>query len=299
MELRHIRYFLAVAEEGNFTRAAARVGIGQPPLSLLIKGLEAEVGVRLFHRVPHGAELTEAGQAFLERVRSIPGCATDAIEAARRAARGEVGRLALGFPASAALNPIVPAIIRAFRRGFPEVDLRLEEADSKTLSAGVIGGSLDVAILRPSQFEPDELHLQQLVNERLVVALPSAYAKGHEPGDVDLRTLRDESVILAPRDIGPSLYDAVLNACREAGFEPKLRQPAPQLVSILSLVSAELGFSLVPECMRQVQVDGVVHRQIVSPVPHVRLAIAYTSSRPSRLVRNFSTMALTVVKNFG
>ncbi len=299
MELRHIRYFLAVAEEGNFTRAAARVGIGQPPLSLQIKDLEAEVGAQLFHRVPHGAELTEAGQAFLERVKSIPGCATDAIEAARRAARGEVGRLALGFPASAALNPIVPATIRAFRRGFPEVELRLEEADSKTLSAGVIDGRLDAAILRPAQFEPGELQLQPLVDERLVVALPSTHAKAHERGDVDLRALREESVILAPRDIGPSLYSAVLSACRKAGFEPKLGQPAPQIVSILSLVSAEMGFSLVPECMRQLQVNGVVYRSIVSPVPHVRLAIAYKSSRPSRLIRSFLTMALTVVKDFG
>ena len=300
MELRHIRYFIAVAEEGNFTRAAARVGIGQPPLSLQIKDLEAELGVQLFHRVPHGAELTEAGQAFLERVKSIPGCAVDAVEAARRAARGEVGRLALGFPASAALNPIVPAIIRAFRRGFPEVELRLEEADSKTLSAGVIDGRLDAAILRPalSESERGDLHLQPLVDERLLVALPSGHAAAHEPGEVDLRALREDPVILSPRDIGPSLHNAVLNACREAGFEPKLGQPAPQIVSILSLVSAEMGFSLVPECMRQLRVSGVVYRPIAPPVPHVRLAIAYKSSQPSRVIRSFTTMALTIAKDF-
>jgi DNA-binding transcriptional LysR family regulator len=298
MELRHIRYFVAVAEEGNFTRAAARVGISQPPLSLQIKDLEAELGVQLFHRVPHGAELTEAGQAFLERVKSIPGCAADAVEAARRAARGEVGRLALGFPASAALNPIVPATVRAFRRGFPEVELRLEEADSKALLASVIDGRLDAAILRPALFERGDLHLQPLVDERLLVALPSAHAAAHEPGEVDLRALREDPVILSPRDIGPSLHNAVLNACREAGFEPKLGQPAPQIVSILSLVSAEMGFSLVPECMRQLQVSGVVYRPIAPPVPHVRLAIAYKSSQPSRVIRSFTTVALAIAKDF-
>src|ERR1700752_1218743 len=165
MELRHIRYFLAVAEEGNFTRAAARVGIGQPPLSLQIKDLEAEVGVQLFHRVPHGAELTEAGQAFFAKVKSIPGCATDAIEAAQSAARGEVGRLTLGFPGTAALNPIVPASIRSFRRGFPKVELRLEEANSETLAAGLIDGHLDVAILRPGPSHAGELHVQPLTDE--------------------------------------------------------------------------------------------------------------------------------------
>lgn len=154
MELRHIRYFLAVAEEGNFTRAAARVGIGQPPLSLQIKDLEREIGVQLFHRVPHGAELTEAGRAFLEVARQIPVTASDAVRAAQRAARGETGQLTLGFTGTAALNPIVPASIRAFRRRFPDVEMNLEEANSVALVSGLVDGRLDVAILRPAASDP-------------------------------------------------------------------------------------------------------------------------------------------------
>src|SRR5690606_29798092 len=130
MELRHIRYFLAVADEGNFTRAAARLGIGQPPLSLQIRDLEAEVGAALFHRLPHGAALTEAGQAFLEAVQPLPGQAAEAVQRARRAARGEAGQLSLGFTGSVALSPLLPACIRAFRQQFPAVDLRVEEANS-------------------------------------------------------------------------------------------------------------------------------------------------------------------------
>lgn len=290
MELRHIRYFLAVAAERNFTRAAARVGIGQPPLSLQIKDLEAEIGAQLFYRVPHGAELTDAGRAFLERVSSIPDCAADAVRAAQRAARGETGCLAVGFTASAALNPIVPESIRSFRRAFPDVELRLEEANSVTLVAGLTEGRLDAAILRPSQSEPDEIQFRRLADEALVVALPSTHVLANERGEIDLRALRNEPIILTPRTVVTGVHDAAVGACRRAGFEPRLGQPAPQIVSILSLVSVELGFSLVPDCMRQLQVKGVIYRAIRPPVPTVSVAIAHKSLRPSRLAVNFAAM---------
>src|SRR5215475_5548696 len=128
MELRHIRYFLAVAEQRNFTRAAARIGIGQPPLSLQIKDLEKEVGTALFRRIAHGAELTEAGKAFLAGVKEVPSTTEKATMAARRAARGETGALRVGFTATATFNPIVPSTIRSFRRAYPDIHLTLEEA---------------------------------------------------------------------------------------------------------------------------------------------------------------------------
>jgi DNA-binding transcriptional LysR family regulator len=297
MELRHIRYFLAVAAEGNFSRAATRVGIGQPPLSLQIKDLETEIGARLFYRVPHGAELTDAGRAFLERVSSIPDCAAEAVRAAQRAARGETGCLAVGFTASAALNPIVPKSIRSFRRAFPEVELRLEEANSVALVAGLIEGRLDAAILRPSQSGPGELQFQRLADEALVVALPGTHVFAGEPGEIDLGALKNEPLILTPRTVVTGLHDAALSACRAAGFEPKLGQPAPQIVSILSLVSAELGFSLVPDSMRQLQVNGVVYRAIRSPVPTVGVAIGHKSLRPSRLAVNFAATTRAIAKD--
>src|SRR5260221_7314961 len=141
MELRHIRYFLAVAEERHFTRAAAKVGIGQPPLSQQIKDLEAEIGAPLFHRVAHGAELTAAGEAFLEGVREIPTFAERATKAARRASRGETGSLRVGYTASSAFNAVVPAAIRAFRRAYADVDLTLEEANTTRLAAGLAGAA--------------------------------------------------------------------------------------------------------------------------------------------------------------
>jgi DNA-binding transcriptional LysR family regulator len=290
MELRHIRYFLAVAEERNFTRAAARLGIGQPPLSLQIKDLEAEVGAQLFHRVPHGAELTEAGQAFLDAVRPIPDQTAEAVWAAQRAARGDTGQLTLGFTGTAVLNPIVPSSIRAFRRSFPEVELKLEEANSVALVAGLLDGRLDVAILRPTATDPDELKIQKLVDEPLVAALPAGHAAASGQGGLDLVALKDDPLILTPRAVGTSLHDAALGACRAAGFEPTLGQSAPQIASILSLVSAELGVSLVPASMRQFAVNGVVFRTIRVPIPSVGLAVAYRKSRPARLATNFANL---------
>lgn len=291
MELRHIRYFLAVAEEGNFTRAAARVGIGQPPLSLQIKDLEREIGVQLFHRVPHGAELTEAGRAFLEVARQIPVTASDAVRAAQRAARGETGQLTLGFTGTAALNPIVPASIRAFRRRFPDVEMNLEEANSVALVSGLVDGRLDVAILRPAASDPHEIVVSRLTEERLLAALPTSHPAAQGAGHLDLATLASDPLILTPRAVGVSLHDSAVEACRVAGFEPVLGQSAPQIASILSLVSAELGFSLIPASMGELNVNGVIYREIVNPSPRLFLAAAYRRVMPSTLAKNFATVA--------
>ncbi|MDR1934944.1 MAG: LysR family transcriptional regulator [Candidatus Accumulibacter sp.] len=294
MELRHLRYFLAIAEEGNFTRAAARLGIGQPPLSQQIKDLETEVGVRLFHRVPHGAELTEAGRAFLEGVKGIPSRTVDAVRAAQRASRGETGRLSLGFTGTAVLNPIVPACVREFRRAYPEVEISFDEANSIALLAGLLDGRLDVAILRPSGSDPPELDYHTLAVETLVAVLPAAHPRAQDKGAIDLASLRDEPMILTPRAIGTSLHDAALAACRNAGFEPRLGQPAPQIASILSLVSAEQGVSLVPEYMRQFNIAGVVFRKIHGTPPTVGLAIALQRTRPPRPANNFVALARSI-----
>ncbi len=296
MELRHIRYFLAVAEEGNFTRAAARLGIGQPPLSQQIKDLETEVGARLFHRVPHGAELTEAGKAFRAAVAPLPGQATGAIEAARRAALGESGHLRLGITASAALNPIVPASIRMFRRNYPGVELHLEENNSLVLLKHILEDRLDIAIMRPSTSDPTDLKVEQLTEDELIAAVPGSHAAARTEGPIDLATLADDPLIMTSPAVGPSLYDAAINACRAAGFEPTLGPGAPQIVSILSLVAAELGVSLVPASMRQLDVKGVTYRSIRAPAPGVALSLAISKTRPPIPAVNFAGLARRAAK---
>ena len=185
LELRHIRYFLAVAEERHFTRAAAKVGIGQPPLSQQIKDLEGEVGAALFHRLAHGAELTDAGKAFLAGVKEMPSIAERATMAARRAARGETGSLRVGFTASATFNVVVPSTIRVFRRAYPDIDLTLEEANTAPLITRLREGTLDAAFLRPAAAGTGELQVRRLSEEPMVVALPERHhAAGRDGASV-------------------------------------------------------------------------------------------------------------------
>ena len=266
MELRHIRYFLAVAEERHFTRAAAKVGIGQPPLSQQIKDLEGEVGTALFHRVAHGAELTEAGKAFLSLVKEMPLIAEKATMAARRAARGETGSLRVGFTASATFNVVVPSTIRAFRRAYPDIDLSLEEANTAPLITRLREGTLDAAFLRPDAAGTGELQVRRLSEEPMVVALPKRHhAAAFE--QINLALLKDDPFLLFPREIAPTLYDTVVDACRKAGFEPIIGQVAQHMSSIVYLVAAELGVSVVPASMMQVRVTGIAYRPIAGQSP--------------------------------
>jgi DNA-binding transcriptional LysR family regulator len=292
MELRHIRYFLAVAEERHFTRAAAKVGIGQPPLSQQIKDLEAEIGAPLFHRVPQGAELTAAGQAFLEAVCDMPMLAERATKAARRAARGETGSLRIGFTASSAFNPVVPSAIRAFRRAYAGVDISLEEANSARLVVGLQDGSLDAAFLRPGVSGTEAFQLRLLSEEPMVLALPASHLVAAET-TVDLAALKDDPFLLFPRQIGPTLYDTVIGACREAGFEPVIGQLAPQIASVVNLVAAEMGVSIIPASMSQLQVSGVTYRPILRPSPMAALSLAYRRGETSPMVRNFVARAVS------
>ncbi|WP_395942824.1 LysR family transcriptional regulator [Brevundimonas sp.] len=297
MELRHIRYFLAVAEEGNFTRAAARLGIGQPPLSQQIKDLEAEVGTALFHRIPRGAELTAAGEAFLEGVRDMPDQARGAAEAARRTARGEIGSLRIGFTGSGAFNALVPHIIRDYRRAAPGVDLTLEETNSNGLVAALRAGTMDVAFLRPGAVSEEGLRFRTMAREPMVAAVPASHplaqiGPGGERKPIHLADLAEDAFILTPRVLGPSLFDLTVDACRAAGFEPIQGQSAPQIASVLALVSAEFGVALTPASMRDALSTGVVYLDLLAPAPFAPLALASRRDDRSPAVSAFISLAM-------
>jgi DNA-binding transcriptional LysR family regulator len=291
MELRHIRYFLAVAEEKNISRAAERVGIGQPPLSLQIRDLEREVGTRLFHRIPQGVELTAAGMAFYQLVRGMPVQVERAVAAALRAARGELGSLRVGFTASASFNPVVPTAIRAFRRAYPDVDVRLEESNTTRLLAGLNEGELDAVFLRPSSAGTEGLQIRLLSEEPLVAVVPTRHAAARQD-KLKLAALRDEPFIMFPRQAGPTLFDTVITACRKVGFEPRIDQSAPQLTSIMQLVAAEMGVSLVPSSMRQVQVKGVTFKELYDTTAKARVALAWRRRDTSQFLKNFIATAV-------
>jgi DNA-binding transcriptional LysR family regulator len=289
MELRHIRYFLAVAEERNFTRAAARVGIGQPPLSQQIRDLEREVGALLFRRVPSGAELTEAGRAFQEEAMTILRHAEQAKTAARRAARGETGTLRVGFTSSAAFNPIVASAIRAFRRAYPGVALVLEEANTLRLLERLEGGELDAVFIRPGRTDPEGVRLYRLGEEPMLIVMPSNHPLASRRR-LPLSALSGESFVLFPRAVGLSLYDEVVSACQRVGFEPVLGQEAPQISSVVNLVAAELGVSVVPASISQLKVAGVEYLGIEGDAPLARLALATRRDERSIAVKNFTAL---------
>ncbi len=289
MELRHIRYFVAVAEELNFTRAAIRLGIGQPPLSQQIKDLETELGSILFRRVPHGAELTEAGRAFLEESRRTLAASDNAVIAARRAARGESGRLNLGFTSSAHFNALLPLAVRDFSRRYPEVELVLEENNTHALLQGVEAGTLDVAFTHSRSREDLPLNLLPVRVEPLVAVLSASHRHAGDDA-VRLSALSTDVFIMKRRSVGPELHRTVVEACRSVGFEPRLGREAPQLATVISFVAAELGIALVPASMQQVRAPGVAYRPIEDIEASITLCLVWRRADASKVVQNFVSL---------
>lgn len=289
MELRHLRYFLAVAEEGNFTRAAAKLGIGQPPLSQQIRDLENEIGVALFHRVPHGAELTAAGTAFLGEAKASLAAAEKAKLAAQGAARGETGRLALGFTASSAFNPVVSGTIRKFRARWPDVRLTLTEMNSHLLMEKLVRGEVDAAFIRPGLENPKDVRMKRLADEPMLIALPSHHPLAVHP-KLPISALANEAFVLFPRIVGLSLYDDVVEACRNAGFEMIVAQEAPQMPSVVNLVAADLGVSIVPAAIAQIKLAGVTYRPIEGEPLLARLGLVSMKNNRSPLIDNLISL---------
>jgi DNA-binding transcriptional LysR family regulator len=286
MELRHLRYFVAVAEAANFTRAAVQLGIGQPPLSQQIKSLELEIGVSLFRRTSRGVVLTEAGEAFrIEAVRVLDD-AERATAAARRAGRGQTGQLRLGFTGSAAYSPVVSEQIRRFRDRYGSVELTLQEANTSTLLHALERDQLDAAFIRPGPGVLEGMQLLRLPDEPMMVVVPASHALAKRRR-VPVAALAEEPFVLFPRSVGLTLYDEVMRVCREAGFEPVLGQPAPQIASIINLVAAGLGVSIVPAAISQVRLVGVRYLGILGSAPKARLAIATRDDSTSITVSNF------------
>lgn len=268
VDLRLLRYFLAVAEESHLTKAAARLGIRQPPLSQQIRVLEQELGVTLFHRLPRGMELTESGRALLADARSILALVDQAVDGVRRVSLGESGRLTVGFTGSAAFHPFVPSLIRRFRENAPQVRLVLEESSAGELMEDVRDGRVDAAFIRGAHGVDRGVAVETVLEESMLAAFPADHpmVKGRARKRIALSELADESLILYRRHNGPGLYDAIISACRAAGFSPRVTQEAPRMLSTLSLVAAGLGVSLVPASLRRVNIEGVVYVNVSGPV---------------------------------
>ncbi|SFJ65069.1 DNA-binding transcriptional regulator, LysR family [Bosea sp. OK403] len=298
IELRHFRYFVAVAEEGHVTRAAARLGIQQPPLSQQIRALEREVGAQLFRRLPRGVELTDAGRTLLEKARLVLSDVDLALDAARRTARGEQGGLVIGFTSSAAFHPLVASVVRLLRQTAPGVTLALREGNTSDLIGELRSERLDAAFVRSPVERPVGLVVEPLLAEEMLVALPDQHAiaerlakrsgQGMLEGRIALAELAEETFILYRRPSGPGLYDSIIAACRAAGFSPRIGQEAPQMVSTLSLVAAGLGVSVIPASMARLETNGIAYARL-DDLPRLTapLHLAYREEKPSGALERF------------
>jgi DNA-binding transcriptional LysR family regulator len=300
MELRHLRYFVAVAEERHVTRAAERLGIQQPPLSQQIRALERELDVQLFRRKPRGVELTDAGRSLLDDARAILGHVDRACAATRRTARGEKGRICVGFTSSAPFHPFVPRVIRAFREAFPLVSLTLEESGTTELIEDLRHDRIDAAFIRTPVADPQGLAVHPLLDEAMLVALPAGHplSRGDDAdAGLTLKALAGETFIVYRRPSGPGLYDAIIAACHAAGFSPRVGQQAPRIVSTLNLVAAGLGISLVPASLRRMNMDGVTYRRLRGAAqPVAPLILAVRRGDTSAAVRRFLELVRRMAK---
>lgn len=293
LDIRQLRYLVAVAEEAHVTRAAERLGMQQPPLSQQIKAMEAQLGIQLFRRRARGMELTESGRVLVEEARAILARLEQAERQAQRVARGELGQLRIGVAPTAPFHPLVPGVIRAFRNAYHNVAVTLEECLSRQAVQGLAEARLDVAFVRAELPEEAGLAVHPLLDEEMVMAVPAAHAlAGGGAGPRALRDFAEEPFIAFARAEGPGMFEATLAACQRAGFTPRLGQEAPRITSTLGLVAAGLGVALVPGSLRRVQMDGIAYCELLAgDRPTVPLRLVTRRETGSAAMRNFMDLA--------
>ncbi|MDR3630489.1 MAG: LysR family transcriptional regulator [Desulfocapsaceae bacterium] len=285
MELRHLRYFIAVAEELHFGRAARRLAMAQPPLSQQIKALEEEIGAVLLQRTKRQVELTTAGQVFLIEARKTIIQAKQAVRSAQRAARGELGQLAVGFVGSAIYGK-VPSLFRLMRTRFPEVSLLLQDLTSEDQVEAIKKNRIDVGLVRPPLQAVEPLAMRVIWREPLVVALPAGNPLSLQKV-IAVEALARESFIQIPRQVAPGFYDQVMQVCAQAGFSPQVVQEARTTPTIVSLVAGGMGVSLLPASLQGLQHAGVVYRPLQEPSPVIDMAVIWRPDDPSPTLRSF------------
>jgi DNA-binding transcriptional LysR family regulator len=287
IELRHLRYFVAVAEELHFGRAAQRLHVAQPPLSQQIRKLEQLIGYQLFTRTSRSVRLTIAGGALLESARRTLRHVQRDIDETRSVGRGEVGSLHIGFVGSPMLTNL-PGILRSYRETYPRVRLRLHESFTAGVAEGMENGSLDAGILRDG--DPTEgLHISTIFSEPFVAVLPASHPRAHQKS-ISPASLRDDPFVYFPRSAGTRAFEKPLSIFEEYGFRPAIVQEAPHWLTILRLVGTGLGVTVAPECVRQIASPEVVCLNLrnTNIVSNIELARIVGDSRP--IVEQFARL---------
>jgi DNA-binding transcriptional LysR family regulator len=285
MELRHLRYFIAVAEELHFSKAAERLHIAQPPLSQQIQQLEAELGVELFQRkTKRQVQLTEAGQVFLQEAYQLFAQLSKAIDLTQRTGRGEKGQLRVGFTTLVTYD-LLPVILRRFREQFLEVELVLQELTTTQQEQALFNHRIHVGFAHPP-LEDNTFNQECIQQEGLIVALLETHFLARQE-NISVRSLLNENFIMFPRHLGPGLYDQILSLCRQGNFSPKVTQEAIQMQTIIGLVSAGMGIAIVPSSLQNLQRAGVVYRVLEEKTPLVETAVMWRQEDMTPVLREF------------
>jgi len=286
MELRHLRYFVAVAEELSFTRAAERLHIAQPPLSQQIRQLEEELGVTLLQRGARPIGLTDAGQVLLDRSRALLADLATTVAETRRTGRGLTGRLSIGF-AGSAMYVFLPDVINGYREACPNVELALDEMLASEVAAALQERRIDVGFARPQLPQHARVAQKLLLEEPYLAALPDRHRLAGRKR-IALAELADEPFVLYPLNAGPSVTERIVTACQASGFTPRIVQEVLHLQTAVSLVAAGVGISLVPQAAAQGQARrGVTFIALSPPAPTAPLTVAWREDDVSPPLRRF------------
>jgi DNA-binding transcriptional LysR family regulator len=286
MELRHLKYFIAVAEELHFARAAGRLHLAQPSLSKQIQLLEQELGFPLFYRTKQRVELLDAGHVFLDEARRILRQAENAVESAREAHAGQSGRLLIGFSSSATLE-VLPRVLRKHLQLYPNVRVELSEISTGRGAELMLDSPLSVGLLRsPSLFNKETFCFETILREPFVVALPNSHPAAQQD-NVRIKTLAGEPFIVPPRQTGWDYADAIFQILRDNGIEPRIAQEARQVLAVVSLVAGGLGVALVPASFSNVRLPGVSYRPIKGRSLTTDLAMVWRRDSQASTVRVF------------
>ena len=288
MELRHLKYFVVLAEELNFTKAAARLRISQPPLTAQIHTLEAELDLQLFSRTKHKVELTRAGHIFLAEARLTLSQAQHTRKLASQLASGSIGEVRVGFTLSAALNPAVPRILYNFRAENPAINLALQEMLTARQLERLSGNELDVGFCREpiSVVAPSGLNIERIMQERFIAVIHSQHRLAKQNA-VSLKACADERFVFFPPALGVGLYERVIALCGKAGFKPRVVQEANGVIAIVSLVASGIGISILPESAKSVALEGVVYRPFRHADAVIPLMLAFRKSENAAAVSRF------------
>ncbi|SFJ69651.1 LysR family transcriptional regulator [Thermoflavimicrobium dichotomicum] len=286
MELRHLRYFIAVAEELHYGRAAKRLHIAQPPLSQQIQQLEEELGVQLLKRNNRQVELTYTGKVFYEHAKSILEQVDEAVRATHRAHRCEIGWIEIGY-CELAINMFLPTLLKRFKTSYPNIDLVLHEMSPDQQITSLHKKRIDIAFISQPITDP-HLECKKIANEKLVVALSEHHPLSSKKR-INLNLLVNEPIILLEQSKNPYFHDQIIHAFHAAGVYPKISQYTSSFQAVLHLVSANLGISLIPASLQSNQ-RGIIFLNICEPVPFIDFYVTWRKHDDSQLIQQFIEM---------